>query len=242
MLGKLSALLKPVVSLGGLGGLGGLAPLKPAAKAPLLSGGEGGGLTPLKQGPPVKVDGAEDNDDVSTPAKPSMPAVEVSPQTMMPDTTDPKAPYTGPDPTGVHRFWVLNESDGWSYANGTTWLYNHVTAVYFDAGAQKFCKYSAETGILPGVCVADKDSGGMHFVPNSVAGQNSPLSPIVEMSPGGGDLEFSVDASSTTSASGDLSITSMRSPRGLTSPLALASGVGSLLDQHLAAVAETVQS
>ena len=69
-------------------------------------------------------------------------------------------------------------------------------------------------------------------------------SPIVEMSPGGGDLELSVDASSAAS------VASMRSPRSLLSPLPSASsvsssggatGVGSLLDQHLTSVSESAK-
>jgi hypothetical protein len=88
--------------------------------------------------------------------------------------------FRGPDPTGEMRDWEFNPRDGWSYTKGSSWLYNHVTQVYFDGARQVYCKYDLTTGLVPGECVPDKN-GDIHFVPNSVVNA-APLSPIGEVS------------------------------------------------------------
>ena len=166
--------------------LGKLGPLKSLGELKPL-----GGLAPLKP-----FGGA-------VPLK-SAPATEPEKEPFMEPAAD--GAFAGPDPMGKVCKWRFNEKDGWSYSKETKWLFNHLTAVYFDASAQRFCKYSVETGIINGTCEPDKKTGAIHFVAEvPTIKTDGPLTPVQEAP----ELETSemtyVESPGGQSASGDLS-------------------------------------
>ncbi len=72
--------------------------------------------------------------------------------------------FQGPDPSGTVHWWTYNQSDGWCYSPTSSWIYNPQQLVYFDSSTQKYCQYSAETGIIAGTCEPDMN-GLIRFVP-----------------------------------------------------------------------------
>ena len=180
-----TAVSKPKPEVAALQPLSGeLGPLKPL--------GGGAKLGPLKPLGPVRGSTEPEEPAPQEDAPSSEPASDGS--------------YKGPDPTGKICGWKLNVADGWSYSPDTSWIYNHVTAVYCDPKTNSFCKYAAETGVVPGTCQPDA-SGAIHFVPDLPTIKTAgPLSPIGEVSTEEiSELVSPVDARSPGAAS-DLSL------------------------------------